>query len=204
MIDEYAGRLAAALLATRATDRAMEIAPDAAIERVATLLSTTAKVLFAGNGGSAATASHCAADYARNGGVRALALTDAAMLTCIGNDVAFDMVFAEQVALHGNRDDVFVAISCSGESRNVFHAIDSARRREMSVITLTGFSEKNTVRSHGDINFWVPSHDYGLVEVAHAALAHMILDRIRAVRDTEDRIRHRDTYCSAVARQAES
>ena len=75
------------------------------------------KLIFVGNGGSAAIASHMATDYSKNGNVRSLALTKtASMLTCLGNDLGYDQVFAKQIELHARPGDLVVVISSSGRS----------------------------------------------------------------------------------------
>ena len=86
------------------------------------------KLVFFGNGGSAAIASHMGTDYSKNGNVRALALNDSSMLTCLGNDLGFDRVFAKQIDLHARSDDVVVAISSSGSSANILNAVQGAHQ----------------------------------------------------------------------------
>jgi D-sedoheptulose 7-phosphate isomerase len=134
------------------------------------------KLMFIGNGGSAAIASHMAADYCKNGGLRALALNDPAMLTCLGNDLGYDRVFANQVELHGRRGDLVVAISSSGRSPNILNAVKAARDAGCTLVTLSGFSPDNPLRALGDLNFYVACDRYGLVEVSHLALCHAVLD----------------------------
>src|ERR1700688_408956 len=79
------------------------------------------KLVFVGNGGSAAIASHMATDYSKNGDVRAMALNDTSMLTCLGNDLGYDRVFAKQIELYARADDLVVAISSSGRSANILN-----------------------------------------------------------------------------------
>src|SRR5438105_3763295 len=74
------------------------------------------KLIFIGNGGSATIASHMATDYSKNGGIRALALNDSAMLTCLGNDLGYDRVFAKQIELYACPGDLVIASSSSGRS----------------------------------------------------------------------------------------
>jgi D-sedoheptulose 7-phosphate isomerase len=139
------------------------------------------KLIFLGNGGSAAIASHMAADYSKNGNLRALALNDAAMLTCVGNDLGYDRVFAKQIELHGRRGDLVVAISSSGRSANILNAVAAAREAGCTVVTLSGFTPDNPLRQLGDLNFYVASDRYGLVEVSHLTLCHALLDFICAL-----------------------
>ncbi len=134
------------------------------------------KLMFIGNGGSAAIASHMAVDYSKNGGMRALAFNDSAFLTCLGNDFGYEQVFARQIELHANPGDLLVAISSSGQSANILNAVAAARARHCSVLTLSGFAADNPLRRLGDYNLYLPSLSYGFVEIAHLAVCHCILD----------------------------
>lgn len=133
-------------------------------------------IFFIGNGGSAGIASHMAIDYSKNGGMRALAFNDGSYLTCLGNDLGFDQVFAKPLDLHARRGDLLVAISSSGRSANILAGVDKAKERGCRVITLSGFSPDNALRQRGDLNFYLASEEYGFVEVGHLALIHAILD----------------------------
>lgn len=134
------------------------------------------KLMFVGNGGSAGIASHMAIDYSKNGGMRSLAFNDGAALTCLGNDLGYDQVFATQLSLHGQSGDVLIAISSSGRSPNILHAVTAARTRDCRVFTLSGFTPDNPLRSMGDINIYLPSRQYGFVEIGHLAVLHAVLD----------------------------
>ena len=134
------------------------------------------KVMFVGNGGSAGIASHMAIDFAKNGGVRSVAFNDASSLTCLGNDRGYDRVFSDQVDMQGLEGDVLVAVSSSGESRNVLRAARVAAAKGCEVITLSGFSPTNNLRRLGALNFHAASRVYGFVETAHQAILHAILD----------------------------
>lgn len=134
------------------------------------------KLMFIGNGGSAGIASHMAIDYSKNGGIRSMAFNDGAALTCLGNDLGYENVFAKQVDLHARGGDLLVAISSSGKSMNILKAADVARERGCTVYTFSGFGADNPLRTYGDLNFYVDSMEYGFVEIAHLALIHSILD----------------------------
>jgi D-sedoheptulose 7-phosphate isomerase len=134
------------------------------------------KLMFIGNGGSASIASHMAIDYSKNGGMRALAFNDASFLTCLGNDLGYENVFAKPVDLHAQAEDLLVAISSSGRSANILNAVDVARARGCHIVTLSGFATDNPLRRLGDYNLYVPSSSYGFVEIAHLAVCHCILD----------------------------
>jgi len=140
------------------------------------------KLIFIGNGGSAAIASHMATDYSKNGNVRSLALNDSSMLTCLGNDLGYDQVFAKQMELHARADDVVIAISSSGRSANILNAVKAARAAQCYVVTLSGFSADNPLRRLGDINFYLDSDRYGFVEIGHLTICHAVLDFICGLR----------------------
>src|SRR5262245_63959474 len=134
------------------------------------------KIIFAGNGGSAAIASHMATDYSKNGGLRAWAMNDASMLTCLGNDYGYEHVFAKQIEFHGRPGDMLVAISSSGRSPNILNAVKAARKLGCTVLTMSGFKPDNPLRKMGDMNVYLDSGAYGYVEIGHLALCHAILD----------------------------
>jgi D-sedoheptulose 7-phosphate isomerase len=144
------------------------------------------KVMFVGNGGSAAIASHMATDYSKNGGVRSLALNDSAMLTCLGNDLGYESVFAKQIELHARSGDLVIAISSSGRSANILNAVRAARTANCVVVTLSGFAPNNPLRGIGDINFYLASDRYGFVEIGHLTICHAVLDFICGLRVPED------------------
>jgi D-sedoheptulose 7-phosphate isomerase len=134
------------------------------------------KLIFIGNGGSAAIASHQAVDYWKNGGLTALAFNDASLLTCISNDFGYERVFAEPIGRFAHEGDVLVAISSSGQSPNILRGVEAARKVGCHVITFSGFDASNPLRGAGDLNFYVPSYSYGIVEITHLSLLHAILE----------------------------
>ena len=134
------------------------------------------KLMFIGNGGSAAIASHMATDFTKNGNLRTVAFNDGSMLTCLGNDLGYENVFAKQIEMHARQGDFLVAISSSGRSANILKGVAAARTMGCAVLTLSGFQADNPLRRQGDVNMWVNSGEYGFVEIAHLALCHAILD----------------------------
>lgn len=140
------------------------------------------KLIFVGNGGSAAIASHMATDYSKNGDIRSIALNDSSMLTCLGNDLGYEQVFAKQIELHARAGDLVLAISSSGRSANILNAVDTARSRKCTVVTLSGFASENPLRDCGDINFYIASDRYGFVEIGHLTICHAILDFLCGLR----------------------
>ena len=157
-----------------------ELSVDEGMERVrremVRITRGSNKVMFVGNGGSAGIAGHMAIDFSKNGGVRALTFNDASSLTCLGNDLGYEQVFAKQVEMLSTEGDVLIAISSSGESQNILNAVGVARERKCFVVTLSGFSKDNALRKMGDVNFYVDAKAYGFVETSHQTILHAILD----------------------------
>ncbi|WP_082363893.1 SIS domain-containing protein [Rhodopseudomonas sp.] len=170
-----------ALAATQVSDRdghsfGQEVAASLVIAWAREAHAEGRKLIFIGNGGSAAIASHMAVDYSKNGGLRAVCLNDGAMLTCLGNDLGYEQVFARQIDLFAQPGDLLIAISSSGRSPNILNAVAVAEQRGCRIVTLSGFAPDNPLRSQGDINFYLASDQYGFVEIGHLTLCHAILD----------------------------
>ena len=140
------------------------------------------KVLFVGNGGSAAIASHMAIDFWKNGSVRSLSFNDPAQLTCLSNDLGYERVFSAPIEMFAEKRDVLIAISSSGRSSNIINAVKSADKKKCWVVTLSGFKPDNPLRTLGDMNFYIPNQSYGIVELAHSVICHYILDTIMELR----------------------
>ena len=138
--------------------------------------SSDNKLIFIGNGGSAAIASHQAVDYWKNGKIPATAFNDPSLLTCISNDYGYEFVFEKPINMFAKKGDVLMAISSSGKSKNIINAVKCAKKKGLFVITMSGFSKTNPLRKYGDLNFYVPSKVYGHVEISHLILCHTILD----------------------------
>jgi D-sedoheptulose 7-phosphate isomerase len=140
------------------------------------------KLIFVGNGGSAAIASHMATDYTKNGNVRSMALNDSSMLTCLGNDLGYEQVFAKQIEMHARAGDLLIVISSSGRSANILNAVKAGDAAGCTVVTLSGFNSKNPLRGLGEFNFFIDSDRYGFVEIGHLTICHAILDFLCGLR----------------------
>jgi len=141
------------------------------------------KIIFIGNGASASIASHMSTDFWKNGGMRAVAFNDAALLTCLSNDCGYENVFGKSVEMFADEGDILVAISSSGKSKNILNGVREARKRGAHVVTLSGFGSDNPLCGMGDINFYVPDGTYGAVEILHLSICHCILDVVIMDRD---------------------
>ncbi|MBI1957818.1 MAG: SIS domain-containing protein [Candidatus Rokubacteria bacterium] len=187
MTPTYLVELGALLARVEATDGVgAALALDDGLARVIDIVRTQTaagrKVIFIGNGGSAAIASHQAVDYWKNGGMRAVAFNDPSLLTCVSNDFGYAHVFEKPIEMFADAGDVLIAISSSGKSENIVRGVEAARRTGCRIITLSGFRPDNPLRRLGELNFWVPADSYGHVEITHLALCHAVVDAIMAGR----------------------
>jgi D-sedoheptulose 7-phosphate isomerase len=150
-----------------------------AVDLLAHRLKNIERVFMIGNGGSGAACDHMANDLCL-AGVKAQSLTNTNNITCIANDFGFENIFAKQLEwlLIHQGSNMLIAFSCSGKSPNILKAIEVARRHRMYVVTFSGFAKHNPLAAAGDMNFHVPSHSYGVVQLAHEALIHCAIDKI--------------------------
>jgi D-sedoheptulose 7-phosphate isomerase len=133
-------------------------------------------VYVIGNGGSSAIASHFCTDLLRTLEIAAATFTDASLLTCFSNDCGYESVYKIPLLRNLRSHDLLLAISSSGKSPNIIEAAKVAKEKKASVISFSGFAAQNPLRKLGDLNFWLDSTDYGLVETGHFFLLHTIVD----------------------------
>jgi D-sedoheptulose 7-phosphate isomerase len=159
--------------------------------RVLAAYARGSQLFIAGNGGSAATASHMAADFAKTmlGRViphdarrfRVISLTDnVPLMTAYANDVSFDEIFAQQLRTLAVPGDALVVISASGNSPNILRAIHAARDLQVESLGLLGFDggAALTQLEHAVV---VPSTHYGYIEDAHGLIMHLVTDALKQV-----------------------
>ncbi|MDD5177930.1 MAG: D-sedoheptulose 7-phosphate isomerase [Candidatus Nanoarchaeia archaeon] len=141
------------------------------------------KVLFCGNGGSAADCQHLAGEFVNRFRINrkplpGLALTtDSSVLTCIGNDFSFDDIFSKQIEAFGAKGDVLIGISTSGNSKNVINAINAAKEKDIFIVGFTGDSG-GKMKELVDILINVPSADTPRIQEAHITIGHIICDLV--------------------------
>ena len=136
------------------------------------------KIIIIGNGGSAAMASHVAVDFTKVAKIRATNFNEPDLITCFANDYGYNNVFEKAIELYSLRGDLLIAISSSGKSQNIIKAVKRAKKMKLKVITFSGFSSNNPLSKEGNINFWVNSKAYNIVEMAHHTLLLAIVDYI--------------------------
>ena len=136
------------------------------------------KVLIAGNGGSAAMASHVSVDLTKQAGIRTVNFNEADLITCFANDYGYENWLAKAIEFYGDKGDVAILISSSGKSPNMINAAIQAKSMKIKVITLTGFENDNPLRQFGELNFWVDSRAYNVIENIHQIWLLMVCDLI--------------------------
>ena len=131
-------------------------------------ISKKNKIIIFGNGGSAAIANHFMTDIAKNTKIKCMSLTDTSLITCLTNDYGYENLNKKYIEYYGNTGDILIAISSSGESNNIINACKKAKKMKFGkIVTFTGFKKNNTLSKMGNINFWVNSNNYNLIENTH-------------------------------------
>jgi D-sedoheptulose 7-phosphate isomerase len=166
--------------------RALAADVDRVVELIARSMRAGGALLVCGNGGSAADAQHISAEltgrFLRDRRpLRAMALhANTSSLTAIGNDYGYDEVFAREVGAHGREGDVLLAISTSGNSRNILRAIEAAREKRMAVVGLTG-EAGGKMRDLCDLCLCVPSASTPRIQECHIVIGHTICELLEQI-----------------------
>lgn len=167
------------LLESEALTHAIQLAIDA----ITACFKAGGKVLFCGNGGSAADAQHLAAEfsgrfYRDRDALPAEALhTNTSYLTAVANDYSYDVIYARLIQGIGQPGDVLVGLSTSGTSKNIVRAFDVAKEKGMFTIGLTG-AGGGDMASRSDILLNMPSTDTPRIQECHMLVGHIICERV--------------------------
>lgn len=182
-LSSYADRLKEGLatIASDALDEAHRLLQD--------VLKNNRRIYVAGNGGSAAIADHLCCDFSKGTylpnkpSLRVQSLVaNGPLLTALGNDYGYDKTLDTQVEIFGEKGDVVILISSSGNSPNIVKAAEAARAKGMTVIGLSGFSG-GKLRELSHVSLYVPINNYGIVEDAHQCLMHVLAQYLARSRD---------------------
>jgi len=177
LILEKLGNSVVTLQKVMAEEALLTSLADAALLTARALLNGR-KLMIAGNGGSAADAQHLAAEFVSRltidrPAMRAVALTtDASILTAIGNDYSYENVFERQIEALGQKGDVFLGISTSGNSKNILKALELSRKMGIATIGFSGH-EGGKMPPLCDFNVIIPSEVTANIQESHLALEHI-------------------------------
>ena len=134
------------------------------------------KIICVGNGGSAAMASHVTVDFTKAAGMRAINFNEADLLTCFANDYGYEHWVAKALEFYADKDDLVILISSSGQSPNMLNGAKQAKEMQLPLVTLSGFRADNPLRTLGDVNLWIDSTAYNIVEMTHHVWLLAIID----------------------------
>lgn len=138
------------------------------------------KIIFIGNGGSAAIASHISVDLSKNAKIRSINFNEADLITCLSNDYDHKNWMKEALNIYCDKGDLVVLISSSGKSPNILNAAKWCKKNQIKFITFSGNYKGNPLKKinpHG-INFWINSKAYNYIECAHLLILMSITDLI--------------------------
>ena len=144
---------------------------------------TGKKIILVGNGGSAAMASHVAVDFTKAAGIRAINFNEADLITCFANDYGYEHWVAKALEAYSDPGDLVILISSSGKSPNIINGARQAKAMDLPLVTVSGFSADNPVRKLGDLNLWVDSTAYNIVEMTHHVWLVAIIDYLIETKD---------------------
>ena len=136
-------------------------------------------LFLVGNGGSAGVVSHILTDFINVNKLNARTLHESSLLSCMSNDYGYENSFSEPLSTLAREKDLLIAVSSSGRSPHIHNAVKSVKKTGGEAITLSGFSEDNPLRSMGDLNVWLDSTNYGLVEIGHLFYLHHISGHLK-------------------------
>lgn len=134
------------------------------------------KIIVAGNGGSAAIASHAAVDFTKAAGIRTICFNEASLLTCFGNDFGYEYWLQKALSYYYDKGDLVILVSSSGESLNILNAAKYVKECFGDLITFSGFDIENNLKKMGNVNFYVNSSHYNMVENTHQVWLLALID----------------------------
>ncbi|HVK99970.1 MAG TPA: SIS domain-containing protein [Dongiaceae bacterium] len=157
---------------------------DQCVELIRATHLSGKKLIIAGNGGSAAMASHLCVDFLKTTGIRAMNFNEADLITCFANDYGYPHWVEKALEAYTDKGDLVILISSSGASPNMVNAATKARALGLGIITVTGFAADNPLRSMGDLNLWVDSSQYNIVEMTHHVWLLSVIDYLALHRES--------------------
>ena len=138
-------------------------------------------------------ASHVAVDLTKVAGVRAINFNEADLLTCFANDYGYEHWVEKALDFYADEGDLVILISSSGKSPNIINGARKAHDLKLRVITLSGFSADNPLRSLGEVNLWANSRAYNIVEMTHHIWLVAIVDYLQGIATQKGELLHENT-----------
>lgn len=138
------------------------------------------KILLFGNGASASIASHVSVDMTKILNFRSLNFNEANLITCFSNDYGYENWMSKAINAYAKPGDLIILISSSGKSKNIINAAKYAKKNKLNLVTFSGFLKSNPLKKLGDINIWINSKNYNIVETVHQTILLSIIDNLAA------------------------
>ena len=152
------------------------------INSICNLIEKTSKkggtIYLAGNGGNASTASHMSTDFTKNAKVRAISFNDTNLITCFSNDYGYENWLKAAIKYYVKSNDLVILLSVSGKSENLINAANFCKKKKIKLVTITGAKKNNLLSTKGNINYWINSKAYNIVETDQMAILSSIVDKI--------------------------
>lgn len=148
------------------------------IDKIKNLKRNKKKIIIFGNGGSSSIGSHFSVDLTKNAKVRCLNLNEYNLITCFSNDYGFEKWIEKALHYYADKGDLIILISSSGNSKNMINAAKFANRNKFFLTTFTGMDKNNSLKKLGDLNLWVDSKAYNMIENIHQMWLLAIVDMI--------------------------
>ena len=174
-----------ALLRQFCSDETEYVKTFAVSRLIATTFQNRNKVLIAGNGGSACDAMHFAEEFTgkfrdNRQAFPVIAFTDPAQITAVGNDFGFDQIFVRNVEAYGNKDDVLIVISTSGNSPNIIKAAIKAKELDLRTIALLG-KDGGKLKGCCDYEFIIPGNTTDKIQEIHMVILHILIEGVERI-----------------------
>ena len=139
--------------------------------------SKKGKILIFGNGANISNSSHFATDMTKNGKINVQVFNDPNLITCFANDYGFDNWIKKTIEYYGNKNDLIILLSASGESKNLLNAAKFCKKEKIHVVSITGFKKNNSLSKCCNFNLWIDSNSYNLIEICQTSILSSLVDK---------------------------
>lgn len=148
-------------------------------------------IYFVGNGSSASIASDTASTLAKNTGINSESFNNFALLTAVASDSGYDEIFAEPLRRKMVTGDLLIAISSSGESRNIINAALEAQKEGNNVCTLSAMNQNNTLKTLGSLNFYIPAQNRLNASLCHMQIMNYWVEQLISTLSWQERLKEK-------------
>ena len=139
--------------------------------------SKKGKILVFGNGANISNSAHFATDMTKNGKVNVQVFNDPNLITCFSNDYGFENWIKKTIEYYGNANDLVILLSASGESKNLINAAKYCKSKKIHTASICGFKKNNSLSKFCELNLWINSKSYNLIEICQISILSSIIDK---------------------------